>query len=893
MAGVLPAHAKEYKYTPLRENQIRLLRLYPPSGDDTLVGELVSVPIIVDDEGLRDNVATNYSRPTTPNPSPSPDARNGDHTPEYEAVSYVWGGDDIEAKNGRHFICIFLAKKTGAQSDNKDAAYLPITPNLEASLKEFRSQLKPGEDLYLWVDAICMNQRSDLEKSFQIRMMADIYMQARCVRIWLGSDDTKCRGQAAFKFMQEILTFHRLDNLVQRPIASHEWDAFRYLMQNSWFKRRWIVQEISFAKRAHVYLGHSDMKWEDMKGAISLFVDVNDQLRQMFQQSSDHFNNPDFLGEVKAFGAKTLVDVIKLMFRKSSKGWIMENLLSLEYLLTTLTPFDAKLPHDSVYAVMRLSNDARPGANLKGTDLYANDRTPTAWPKSSRGSDLAPSSKLSTTKSAVSGFLMEASALAAAPPDKRPGSTSPDRGRKRERLDLGRDAAGRPHSRARDPSPAVARREAEGEYRKPLREFVVDYRQSMLSLCKDVYSFVVEQSSSIDIICKPWVPDIDKGDENTKVHEEDRKMMPSWIQPLSRRPFGVSSVDNQRYARLAAEPLVGTTRSGFRSYSASGIKPVPDSFIPGKRTGGTLIDGRTLNARGFVLDTIGKTAYPALDATVPKDWPRFAGWRGQNQDLPSHFWTTLVANRKSSEGPELPPDHWPHACKWTFLQRAKNGNLAINSILANVYQKPSDQVRPFLHRVREVIWDRKLFWTGKLQGQDPRLGLAPPEAGEGDLICILYGCSVPVILRPKKASRSRSRSREDRRHGTRKTSRLGGVLRTPSRSRDVPNVMNAVPTTPKISVSSAGSLADNPAIVEPFIPSPPSTSSIADQDNDRLPAAAPRPQIYTFIGECYVDGMMDGEAFHQKKSYSLIERDFKIGCMEDCDCDECEGDGVV
>ena len=54
----------------------------------------------------------------------------------------------------------------------------------------------------------------------------------------------------------------------------------------------------------------------------------------------------------------------------------------------------------------------------------------------------------------------------------------------------------------------------------------------------------------------------------------------------------------------------------------------------------------------------------------------------------------------------------------------------------------------FLKRVQAVIWNKKFF---KSQGEirkKPLFGLAPESARGGDVICVLLGCSVPVILRP-------------------------------------------------------------------------------------------------------------------------------------------------
>ena len=41
--------------------------------------------------------------------------------------------------------------------------------------------------MFIWVDAICINQNDDVEKSWQVAMMWDIYQKAETVRVWLGS----------------------------------------------------------------------------------------------------------------------------------------------------------------------------------------------------------------------------------------------------------------------------------------------------------------------------------------------------------------------------------------------------------------------------------------------------------------------------------------------------------------------------------------------------------------------------------------------------------------------------------------------------------------------------------------------------------------------------------
>ncbi|KAH9214249.1 heterokaryon incompatibility, partial [Leptodontidium sp. 2 PMI_412] len=73
---------------------------------------------------------------------------------QYEALSYAWGdpvfSHKIEFPGG----------------------YLSITEHLYTALMKLRDEYRPRR---LWVDAICIDQTSDLEKGHQVALMADIY----------------------------------------------------------------------------------------------------------------------------------------------------------------------------------------------------------------------------------------------------------------------------------------------------------------------------------------------------------------------------------------------------------------------------------------------------------------------------------------------------------------------------------------------------------------------------------------------------------------------------------------------------------------------------------------------------------------------------------------------
>jgi predicted AAA+ superfamily ATPase len=57
--------------------------------------------------------------------------------------------------------------------------------SLESALRQFRQR---NEVVVLWVDAICINQFDNEERTQQVALMGDIYSQSKEVVIWLGKD---------------------------------------------------------------------------------------------------------------------------------------------------------------------------------------------------------------------------------------------------------------------------------------------------------------------------------------------------------------------------------------------------------------------------------------------------------------------------------------------------------------------------------------------------------------------------------------------------------------------------------------------------------------------------------------------------------------------------------
>ncbi|PMD32080.1 HET-domain-containing protein, partial [Hyaloscypha variabilis F] len=85
----------------------------------------------------------------------------------FEALSYVWG----------------RRRQRRAMQLGSSARMFSATENLIVALRHLRY---PDRTRTLWVDALCINQKDEREKSLQVGMMGSIYSHAERVLIWLG-----------------------------------------------------------------------------------------------------------------------------------------------------------------------------------------------------------------------------------------------------------------------------------------------------------------------------------------------------------------------------------------------------------------------------------------------------------------------------------------------------------------------------------------------------------------------------------------------------------------------------------------------------------------------------------------------------------------------------------
>ena len=275
---------------------------------------------------------------------------------KYEALSYYWGteSDNMEIRiRTRIQGTSTLRGKSGFQRGVKRSRGkgFRIRPNLHEALVQLREESRA---LYLWVDALCIDQDNEEEKNQQVQKMARIYSTAHHVLIWLGTGNTKCEEGLDF-ITGDVMNLKEFDKRVKDEKSPSKWDALVELMRQDWFSRRWVIQELALARGATIHYNTKSINWKDFADGVAIFSTRFDDIKHLFRSSRDYDFNADYLGDLEALGAKILVDMTANNFRRlpgSPDG--LERLSSLEALVSRLLKSESSDPKDTVYALLSI-----------------------------------------------------------------------------------------------------------------------------------------------------------------------------------------------------------------------------------------------------------------------------------------------------------------------------------------------------------------------------------------------------------------------------------------------------------------------------------------------------------------------------------------------------------
>jgi hypothetical protein len=164
------------------------------------------------------------------------------HTaPPFAALSYSWGDRLANAH---------INLDTGTKN-----AQCPISVDLSSALAHLKTTNKHR---WLWVDAICINQASNKEKSYQVKIMRSIYSSAQCVYVWLGEAMMSVEPELDFSKAKHIQEF-----LLNAGINRAKIRGWIRQGQQVWWQRLWIIQEVVSCETVFVCIGHHCTPWKD------------------------------------------------------------------------------------------------------------------------------------------------------------------------------------------------------------------------------------------------------------------------------------------------------------------------------------------------------------------------------------------------------------------------------------------------------------------------------------------------------------------------------------------------------------------------------------------------------------------------------------------------------
>jgi hypothetical protein len=274
-----------------------------------------------------------------------------------------------------------------------------------------------------------------------------------------------------------------------------------------------------------------------------------------------------------------------------------------------------------------------------------------------------------------------------------------------------------------------------------------DYSRSILDVYSDFVDYCLLKESSLDIICRAWAywP--------TETREDSIPPRPSWIGLAQDLPYGPPLWST---GRINGESLIGKPSEKIYDASRGAVMQAKIMLRQRQETytavslqsqlrGQPKFSG-LLVAKGIKLGRLSAVSSRVIEGTIAEDGLKILGWKGSlEHDVPDQLWRTLVADR----GPHgrAAPSWYRRACALALTKASAEGDLSTSKLLANKSQPAT--VIEFLKRVQAVVWSRR-FFRCTTEMETETVGFGSRTIMEGDVVCILFGCSVPVILRSVK-----------------------------------------------------------------------------------------------------------------------------------------------
>ncbi|KAI1406410.1 HET-domain-containing protein [Hypoxylon fuscum] len=200
-----------------------------------------------------------------------------DDSPCYEALSYVWGDTN------------------NTKSISVNSRTLEVTENLYLALRRMRHTESPR---VMWIDAVCINEEDNAEKSTQVAMMGTIFAKCQKAILWLGEDPevienatdvlppVSVDAQRAFQLLRILGQDKHLDELpcfltemgedyytiIKSPSFEEHFESLKAITYVPWWNRIWIIQEMVLPRQVEFAFASETCEGEIIHNIRDQFV---------------------------------------------------------------------------------------------------------------------------------------------------------------------------------------------------------------------------------------------------------------------------------------------------------------------------------------------------------------------------------------------------------------------------------------------------------------------------------------------------------------------------------------------------------------------------------------------------------------------------------------------
>lgn len=292
-----------------------------------------------------------------------------DDDPAYLALSYTWGDPSPVGS--------FKTDHIGAGD----------TFRYNQGVFDIVNTLVPEDStstLYLWIDALCINQSDMKERESQVLLMGDVYTKTRSVLIYLGEPnlETSLAIELCYKIEDCVQAYGDAVGAIpeekfktistQLGISLSTWLNLPSLFSRRWFTRYWIIQEASLGPDPVAICGKEAVPWEKLTKTYIWILTNFTYLYFLVSNMHRETKAPADLQQFQDMGRSCLGQIADIRHSRSlGTYWTFQDLLQ------QFSRGQATDPRDRVFALLGLAPRSfledtafRPSYTIRIEELY-------------------------------------------------------------------------------------------------------------------------------------------------------------------------------------------------------------------------------------------------------------------------------------------------------------------------------------------------------------------------------------------------------------------------------------------------------------------------------------------------------------------------------------------